>query len=178
LLYHVLLFMFCWHSSAHNSLFFNGSVEVPSTMCWQCWQEVSRSPHRVHLSANVSFCLPGPGCRCSRSGAVFAMTRCLSSAGSRAASSSMLEASSAGTRTRKEPWRWPGEPCRPPPRPLQTEAVKGSERMANGTFCCLGQSLERIKIVIFYLTACLSQLYRANAVLFRLDRTAMEMAVQ
>lgn len=100
-----------------------------------CKQEVSSSSS-VRLCANLSFCLPLPGCPCSRSGAGSEMKPCQSSAGLRVAFSSTPEDLLAATRPRKEPWKWHGEPCRPPhlPLPLRMEAA---EWTASGTSCVL-----------------------------------------
>jgi len=43
----------------------------------------------------------------------------------------MLEVLLAGTRPRKEPWRWPEGPCRLPPNPQQMEAADLLKRTEN-----------------------------------------------
>lgn len=102
-----------------------------------CKQEVSSS---VRLCANLSFCLPLPGCPCSRSGAGSEMKPCQSSAGLRVAFSSTPEDLLAATRPRKEPWKWHGEPCRPPHLPLSLSLslrMEAAEWTASGTSCVL-----------------------------------------
>lgn len=99
-----------------------------------CKQEVSSSS--VRLCANLSFCLPLPGCPCSRSGAGSEMKPCQSSAGLRVAFSSTPEDLLAATRPRKEPWKWHGEPCRPPHLPLSLR-MEAAEWTASGTSCVL-----------------------------------------
>lgn len=104
-----------------------------------CKQEVSSSSS-VRLCANLSFCLPLPGCPCSRSGAGSEMKPCQSSAGLRVAFSSTPEDLLAATRPRKEPWKWHGEPCRPPHLPLSLSLslrMEAAEWTASGTSCVL-----------------------------------------
>lgn len=116
---------------------------------------------------------PVPGCPCWKSGAAFVTKHCRSSVGLRTASSSMLEDLLAETRTRKEPWRWPGGPCRLPPSPRLMEAAEVSERTTNCTLCSGVQVLERIaRIKMLACTSSCRLLVPAgsNVVLFRLAR--------
>lgn len=74
---------------------------------------------------NLPFCLPVPGCPCWKSGVVYVMKRCRSSAGLRTASLSTPVDLSVGIRPRKEFWRWPGGPCRLLPSHLPMATAEG-----------------------------------------------------
>lgn len=117
---------------------FNGERPAAQFVLVKWWANKQLEVCSSHLYANLPFCFPVSGCPCWRSGAVFVTRHSQSSVGLRAASSSMLEALLAGTRPKKEPWRWPVGLCRLLPAHLQMEIAEQLERMANDAFCSVG----------------------------------------
>lgn len=130
-------------------------MQIYTTQCF-CKRIASTGNEQLSIEGpsvktNLS-CLPVPDCPCWKSGVVSVTQHCRSSAGLRTASLSTLEDLLEGTRTRREPWKWPGGPCKLLLSLLQTEAAADrSERTANSTVCSGLQSVEktaRIKMLV------------------------------